>query len=378
MSIKPKVLHNILKKHGIEFYTGVPDSTIKDSCFYLEEVIPSNNHIIAANEGNSVGIATGYHLSSGKIPFVYMQNSGLGNAINPLTSLADETVFSIPMIIMIGWRGEPGTKDAVQHQKDGEIQESLLKALKIPYQILSLDSDKLESQIALSIDTSRTNSSPFVILVRRNSFEKFIPDDKQNQVFFSDMSREYALSTIFDSIEKSAIIVSTTGKISRELYEIKAKSSSKQEREMMVVGSMGHASSIALGVSLNNPDRQVYCIDGDGSIIMHTGIMATIGKYSGSNFKHIVINNFSHDSVGGQSSNSEVVDFSYLSKSFSYKNFFRISKKSDFDSIFDNFLNSATPSFLEIIVNKGARSDLSRPNRTPLENKKDFMNFLGM
>tara|TARA_B100001142_G_scaffold330015_1_gene395646 strand:- start:1204 stop:2340 length:1137 start_codon:yes stop_codon:yes gene_type:complete len=378
MSIKPKVLYNILKKNGVEFYTGVPDSTIKDFCFYLEEVVPSNNHIIAANEGNSIGIATGYHLSSGKIPFVYMQNSGLGNAINPLTSLADETVFSIPMIIMIGWRGEPGTKDAVQHQKDGEIQEQLLKALKIPYQILSLDNDKLESQITLSIETSRTNSSPFVILVRRNSFDKFIHDEKQNQVLFSDMSREYALSNIYDKIEKNAIIVSTTGKISRELNEIKTKSSSKLERELMVVGSMGHASSIALGVSINSPEHQLYCIDGDGSIIMHMGIMATVGKYSTSNFKHILINNFSHDSVGGQSSNSEVVNFSYLSKSFSYKNFFQISKKSDFNSVFDDFLNSPAPSLLEIIVNKGARSDLPRPNRTPLENKKDFMNFLGI
>jgi len=376
--VNPVILLKILSKNGVEFFTGVPDSTLKEFTFCLDDKVKSSNHIIAANEGNAIGIASGYFLSSGKIPLVYMQNSGFGNAINPLTSLADASVFSIPMLILMGWRGEPGTKDAVQHQKDGEIQESLLKSLKIPYEILSLDSSKLESQIALLIDKSRTNSSPLVILVRRNSFEKFIPEGEQNQVLFSDMSREYALSNFYDRIEKNAIVVSTTGKISRELYEIKTKSSSKLERELMVVGSMGHASSIALGVSLNNPERQVYCIDGDGSIIMHTGIMATIGKYANSNFKHILINNYSHDSVGGQSSNSEVVNFSYLSKSFSYKNFFQISKKSDFDSIFEEFLNSTAPSFLEIIVNKGARYDLSRPNRTPLENKKDFMDFLGI
>ena len=199
----------LLYKYGIEFYTGVPDSTIKDFCFFLDSNLPKSKHIIAANEGNSIGIATGYHLSTGKIPLVYMQNSGFGNAINPITSLADKSVFSIPMLIMIGWRGEPETNDAIQHQKDGQIQISLIESLGIPYTILSNNSNNLEDQIDNSIKLAEEQSSPFFLLVRRNSFEK-----SRHKLTYpkieSDMSREYAISEIIKSIENDAAIISTT------------------------------------------------------------------------------------------------------------------------------------------------------------------------
>ena len=376
MKIKPEELYKLLYKYGVEFYTGVPDSTIKDFCFFLDSNLPKSKHIIAANEGNSIGIATGYHLSTGKIPLVYMQNSGFGNAINPITSLADKSVFSIPMLIMLGWRGEPETNDAIQHQKDGQIQISLIESLGIPYTILSNNSNNLEDQIDNSVKLAEEQSSPFFLLVRRNSFEK-----SRHKLAYpkieSDMSREYAISEIIKSIENDAAIISTTGKISRELYESRLKQGDDNHKDFRVIGSMGHASSISLGMSISNEKRKVYCIDGDGSIIMHMGALSVIGKYGSSNFRHILLNNFSHDSVGGQASSSDVIDFSILSRSLSYKSYYKIAKKSDFNDIFTEFISSPGPSFLEIVVTQGSRSDLSRPNISPIDNKKSFMEFFG-
>ncbi len=376
MKIKPEELYNILSSQGIDFFTGVPDSTIKYFCFYLEDDLPKSNHVIAANEGNSIAIATGYHLSTGKIPLVYMQNSGLGNAINPLTSLVDKELFAIPMLIMIGWRGEPGKKDAIQHLKDGRIQIDLLESLELPYTILPSENYDIESQISDSIKVAKESQSPYVILVRKNSFEPYYSKDSRTNPS-SLMSREEAISGIIDQLTIDDVVISTTGKASRELHDLRNRSDSMNKGDFLVVGSMGHASSIALGVALQESERNIYCIDGDGALIMHMGALCTIGKYSTPNFRHILINNFSHESVGGQESSSDVTDYSELSKAVSYNNYFKISKMSEFQKIFRNFQKNIGPSFLEIVVAPGSRSDLSRPDFTPLENKKRFMEFLG-
>jgi len=376
MKINPAHLYDILLNEGIEFFTGVPDSTLKHFCFYLDDNISKANHIIAANEGNSIAIAVGYNISTGKIPLVYMQNSGLGNAINPLTSLVDKEIFAIPMLIMMGWRGEPGKEDAIQHRKDGEIQLEMLDLLGLDYTILPSDNQDLATQIHHSIVQAKELDSPQVLLVRKDSFESYSSSiSKPNQEIC--ISREYAISRILDLIEQDSAVISTTGKASRELYEIR-KEKGEIGIDLMTVGSMGHVSSVSLGVALQNKNRNVYCIDGDGSLIMHMGALSIIGKYSSSNFRHILLNNFSHDSVGGQESSADMIDFSLLSKAVSYKKYFKICKKSDFPNIFSEFQSSTGPSFLEIIVDKGSRPNLSRPDLTPYNNKKKFMNFLGL
>ncbi len=373
--MNPKILFDILEKNGIDFFTGVPDSTLKDFCFYLEDYLPKSNHIITANEGNAIGIASGHFLATGRIPLVYMQNSGFGNAINPLTSFADKSVFSIPLIIMMGWRGEPGKKDAIQHKKDGEIQINILESLDIPYTIISNESKLLEKEINEIVISATIENKPHIILVRRGFFQTYTKTSN-SVIYASEISREDAILEIIKLLDKEDILISTTGKVSRELFELRKSLNHNTENDLRVIGSMGHVSSIALGISLRIPNRQVYCLDGDGSLIMHMGVLSTIGKYSNDNFKHILLNNYSHDSVGGQESSSDVIDYSLLSKSMSYKNFFQISFKKKFAKTFKIFKNSEGPSFLEIIVSQGSRANLSRPNSTPLDNKRQFMHFL--
>jgi len=375
MTINPEKLYKIFEEQGISFFTGVPDSTIKDFCFYLDDHASKQNHIIAANEGNSIAIAAGYHLSTGKIPLVYMQNSGLGNAVNPLTSLVDKEVFAIPMIILVGWRGEPGTEDAIQHEKDGHTQIKFLESLDIPFSVLSLDYSELKTQLQSAIEVSKSLSTPYVILVRRNTFEHYKSVHNMSSPV-GLMSREDAISKIINLIDKDDVVVSTTGKASRELCELRKKRGHNNNSDFFVIGSMGHASSISLGISLQKPDRNIFCLDGDGALVMHMGSLSTIGKYSYNNFKHILINNYSHDSVGGQQSSSDIIDFSLLSKAVSYKNYFKIENEYDFVNIFNNFQESLGPSFLEIIVKKGSRKDLGRPELSPIQNKTRFMDFL--
>ena len=377
MTLNPSKLYDAFIREGIDFFTGVPDSTLKYFCFYLDDHSKSSNHIITANEGNSIALAAGYHISTGKVPLVYMQNSGLGNAINPLTSLVGNDLFAIPMIVLVGWRGEPGKKDAIQHSKDGQMQLQLLETLGLSYTIIPSATKSLEIQIQDSIRLARATESPHVILVRKDTFEKY-ESSKSNKSNKHLMSREYALTKILQGIEPGSIIVSTTGKTSRELYEIRRELGKNDSIDLMLVGSMGHASSLSLGVALENNNRNVFCIDGDGSLIMHMGALSTIGKYSPSNFRHILLNNFSHDSVGGQESSSDIIDFDALSKAVSYNNYFEISDKSEFGKTFSNFQRALGPSFLQIPISKGSRVSLSRPDLTPYQNKKEFMDFLGL
>ena len=372
--MKPEVFFQVLKEQGVEFYTGVPDSTLKHFCFFMDSQTSQNSHIIAANEGSAIGIATGYYLSTGKVPLVYMQNSGFGNALNPITSLVDESVFSIPMIIMMGWRGEPGVKDAIQHKKDGEVQEDILKSLNLSYTHISDDLVKMKNQMEDIFDSVKNNNEPHVILVSKNYFQRF---NSQQAVIDKAkfLTREMALTHIINNIEDDDVVVSTTGKCSRELYEIRKKHSMNPDRDLRIVGSMGHVSSVALGLSINI-SNQIICIDGDGSLIMHMGTLPTIGKYSKNNFKHVILNNFSHDSVGGQDTSSNYIDYENLAYSTSYKNYFQIDNKASFVDIFKSFRASEGPSFLEIVVSKGSNENLTRPKTTPLDNRKYFMNFL--
>jgi len=372
--IDSKVFYDTLIRNGLSFFTGVPDSLLKDFCACVTERTDAPNHIIAANEGNAIALATGYYLATNRFPVIYMQNSGLGNAINPLTSLVDSNVYNIPMLLIIGWRGEPGKQDAPQHIKQGEITLPLLKTLGIEYCVLP---DNLEEAVAClrtAINQMRTSSRPYAFVIRKGTFE---PYALKTQATSYEMQREDAVKIIADSIGAHNVIVSATGKVSRELFEYRiALGGSGSRQDFMMVGSMGHASQIALGIALVQPDKQVFCLDGDGALIMHMGALVTIGSQHPVNLRHIVINNGVHDSVGGQPTAGFNMDMLTIARACGYAIALRAETRSELKTQLDILMANHGVAFLEVRVNKGSRSDLGRPTITPVENKINFMKFL--
>ena len=372
--IKTKLFYDKLSNLGIDFFTGVPDSLLKDICSYITDTTPSERNIIAANEGGAVGLAIGYAMAKSKIPLVYMQNSGFGNTINPLLSLADTKVYGIPMLLLVGWRGEPGIKDEPQHVKQGEVSETLLKTLNLPYSIISKDSEDFSNVLTNAVDVMKNQNTPYVILVKKGTFEKY--KLKSEKVTNYDLNREGAIKKVINKISKKDIVVSTTGKTSREVFEYREEIGDGHEKDFLTVGGMGHANQIALGLAISKPNRNVYCIDGDGAVLMHTGSLGMIGDIAPANLKHIIINNGAHDSVGGQPTIGFDIDFRKIAEGFNYKQTFQIKTIIEFDKVFESFKKSIGPSLLEIIVNKGAREDLGRPTVSPKDNKKAFEHFL--
>ena len=372
--INTQKFYESLNQNGVDFYAGVPDSLLKDICSYISDNAPADKHIISANEGGAVALAMGYYLATSKTPLVYMQNSGFGNTINPLLSLADPKVYSIPMLLVIGWRGEPGVKDEPQHVKQGEVSETLLKTLDIPYVIISDKTEDIDKVITGAIKKAEENNEPYAILVRKGTFKAYSLKTKIKTNF--DLNREEAIIKTTELLSDSDIIVATTGKTSRELFEFRARNNQGHHRDFLTVGGMGHANQIALGISIAKPNKKVYCFDGDGAALMHTGSLGIIGDLKIENFKHIIFNNGAHDSVGGQPTIGFDIDFGKIAKSFNYTKVFRIEKINEFNEIFMNFQKEQGPCLLEIIVNKGARKDLGRPTVSPKENKINFMSFI--
>ncbi len=372
--INPEVFWNGFKSCGIDFATGVPDSLLKDFCGFLDKSLPKNKHIISANEGAAIALASGHYLSTKMPALVYMQNSGLGNAINPLLSLADEEVYSIPMIVVIGWRGENGVRDEPQHKKQGEVTTSLLDAMKIKYRIIDKnDSNPLEI-CKNAFHESLNGSAPFVLLVRKGTFEKINKIEKEIKIKSNLLNREGTIKKILENTSKNTIVVSTTGHISRELYEIRKRLIDDDGIDFLTVGSMGHSSQIAIGIAINKPDFNVLCIDGDGALIMHMGSMAINGSLKLNNFRHILLNNGAHGSVGGQPTVGFQTNFVKIAAACNYKNIFGpVENIDNLVSDLYNFNNKAGPNFMEIYVDKKAREDLGRPKESPVENKIKLM-----
>lgn len=369
-----KEFYSLLIKNGIDFFAGVPDSLLKDFCAYIINNTSEEKNIIAANEGNAIALAAGYHLASGKIGLVYMQNSGQGNAINPLTSLVDEEIYAIPVLLLIGWRGEPGKKDEPQHIKQGKITIHLLNTLGIPHEILPVNIERAGKVLKKAINSMKKKSAPYALVVRRGTFETCKLKNKINSQF--ELSRENAIKLIIDNLRNQDIVVSTTGKISRELFEYREELDHGHSKDFLTVGSMGHSSQIALAIALSKPSRKVYCLDGDGALIMHMGSLAIIGSKSPKNFKHIVLNNAAHDSVGGQPTAGLKIDIPAIAKACGYKTVLYAEKGLELEEKLNLLKFSDGPALLEIKVNKGARKDLGRPTSSPSENKKEFMRFL--
>lgn len=372
--ISPKNFYNWLVNSKIEFFAGVPDSLLKDICAFITDNAPRKNHIIAANEGNAVALAAGYHMATGKVPLVYMQNSGLGNTVNPLLSLTDKKVYNIPLLLMIGWRGEPGTKDEPQHVTQGELTLELLNAMQIPYMVLSTDESEAEIQLLEAIQEIRKSNAAYALVIKAGTFSKYSIKEGVKTNF--ELSREDAINIVVNQLKGNEIIVSTTGKTSRELFECRVNKKQPHHSDFLTVGSMGHSGQIALGIALNKPDKTVICLDGDGALLMHMGGMAIIGNQAPANFIHIVLNNGSHESVGGQPTVAMDIDIPAIAKANNYKYAINVSSETELIAAFKSISGQNCPALIEVKVRTGSRDDLGRPTTKPVENKLSFMHNL--
>lgn len=372
--ISPRYFVESLKSAQMDFFTGVPDSLLKNICAYITDHSSVDHNIIAANEGAAVGLAAGYYLSTGKTPVVYMQNSGLGNIVNPLMSLTDKEVYNIPMLLLIGWRGEPGVTDEPQHVKQGKVTLSLLDSMGIRYAVLSQVEAEMLHQINAAKAYMDETKESFALVIQKGTFSDYNFNNQGNNEYCLD--RETAIQTVASSVKPDSIIVSTTGMISRELFEYRESMNEGHERDFLTVGSMGHASQIALGVALREKKRRVFCFDGDGAVLMHMGALAVIGSLHPDNYVHVVFNNGAHDSVGGQPTVGLQVNFSLVAKACGYQSVFSVSECEDLNGVLKELPNLEGPVFLEVKVKKGSRKDLGRPTTTPIENKEALMCFL--
>ncbi len=365
---------SVLKQHELEAFYGVPDSLLKDFCAFVTDHTDSSHHIISANEGNAIAMACGYYLATARPAVVYMQNSGLGNCVNPLLSLADDEVYNIPLLMLIGLRGEPGVKDEPQHVKQGKVTATLLESMGIKYSSLPKNLADASKLIEEAAHYMAETQKPYAILVSKGSFESY--QLQTQRAACSDFSREEAIATVASQLEHSDLIVATTGHISRELYEYREQQQQSHQTDFLSVGAMGHASSLALAIAIEKPQSKVFCFDGDGACLMHMGALPIIASQCLPNFKHILFNNEAHDSVGGQPTCTQSTDFKSVALSCGYKQAWSVDNKEDLMAILADFLKAANHVFLEIKVKCGARKDLGRPKESPIENKIILMNLL--
>jgi len=366
-----QAFYDAVTANGLDFYAGVPDSLLKDLCAYVTDHTPAERNVITANEGSAVALAAGHYLATGRPGVVYLQNSGLGNTVNPLTSLADQAVYGVPMLLVIGWRGEPGKKDEPQHVKMGSISREVLDAIGVEWTELPQELDAATAAVAHAAKRLGERPAPYAFLVRAGTFEKYKLQTKAAEPYA--MSREEAIAALLDHLPSDGLLVATTGMPSRELYEHREQRKQGHERDFLTVGSMGHSSQIALGIALAHKDKKVYCIDGDGAVLMHMGGLASIGTSGATRYKHICLNNGAHDSVGGQPTVAFDIDLAGVAKACGYPATFVVTSREELDRTFAAFDAAAGPAFLEVRVKKGHRDDLGRPKMSPAELKTAYM-----
>lgn len=360
---------------GSDFYTGVPDSQLKALCNYLMDRygIDPHHHIIAANEGNCTALAAGYHLATGKVPVVYMQNSGEGNIINPVASLLNDKVYAIPVIFIVGWRGEPGIHDEPQHIYQGEVTVKLLEDMDISTFVIGKDTT--DNEVASKMDEFRKileTGKDVAFVIRKGALTDAPKVEYKND---NTMVREEIIQHIV-KVSGEDPIVSTTGKASRELFETRVANGQSHKYDFLTVGSMGHSSSIALGVALNKPEQRIWCVDGDGAVLMHMGAMAVLGANKPANMIHVVINNGAHETVGGMPTVAANIDLVAIAIACGYPNAVSVDNFEDLDKELDAAKGRRELSLIEVKCSIGARDDLGRPTTTALENKKNFMEYL--
>lgn len=366
-----------IQKLGIETLIGVPDSTLKQFCDYINTDGKNEfHHYVPENEGAAIGIATGVYLATGKPACIYMQNSGLGNAVNPITSLMNKEVYDIPVLMLIGWRGEPGFHDEPQHKFMGQITKSMLETLDIPYTVI--DEETTESELDLifgEVAKLMDENRQYAIIVKKNTFADRKNGGYQNE---NKLSREETIGKILKLLEKDDVVVSTTGKISREVYEQSNKILGQHAQEFLTVGGMGHASMIAFGIAKNMPTKRVFCIDGDGAVLMHMGSLSFIGKQGPENLIHFCLNNDAHESVGGMPTGAVGQSYEKIARASGYKHTFLVEDEEQLKETLRSLKNIKGPVFVEVKVSMGARTNLGRPKETAVENKKSFMKYHGV
>ena len=360
---------------GSDFYSGVPDSQLKALCNYLMNTygIDEHHHVIAANEGNCTALAAGYHLATGKVPVVYMQNSGEGNIINPVASLLNDKVYAIPVVFIVGWRGEPGIHDEPQHIYQGEVTVKLLEDMDIKTFVIGKETTDEEVEAAMA-DFKKVLAQgkdvAFVIRKGALSYDEKVVYKNDNTMVREDIIKHIVKVTGEDPI------VSTTGKASRELFETRVANGQSHKYDFLTVGSMGHSSSIALGVAINKPEQKIWCVDGDGAVLMHMGSMAVLGANKPKNLVHVVINNGAHETVGGMPTVAGSIDLVGVAKACGYPYAVKVESFEDLDKELQAAKERNELSLIEVSCSIGARDDLGRPTTTALENKENFMEYL--
>lgn len=374
--IDPAAFLARLEALGVRFVTGVPDSLLKQFCTQALGQLPPDRHIIAANEGASIGLAIGHYLRSGRPALVYMQNSGFGNAINPLISLADPEVYGIPMLLLVGWRGQPGVKDEPQHVKQGRVMTALLDAMELPWALLPREQEAAEAVLSEAVARTQAEERPFVLLVEKDSFAKATVEAAPSEGVSSLPSREEALIALVEAIGKEAVQIATTGMLGRELFELRARSGTSGARDFLTVGGMGHASAIALGLALEEPGREVWCLDGDGAALMHLGGLPIIAQNAPGSFFHVVFNNGVHDSVGGQPTAAARLSLAGLAEASGYRRSVTVQSLAHIAPQVAALREAGGPALLELRVRPGNRPDIGRPTHTPQQARMALMDAL--
>ncbi|MFR9059323.1 phosphonopyruvate decarboxylase [Eubacterium callanderi] len=351
-----KLIFEELKKQGVTFFSGVPDSYLNGFCNYALKNFPERN-IIAANEGNAVGIAAGHYFATREIPLVYTQNSGMGNMINPLASLVDEKVYSVPMLLLIGWRGQPGTGDWPQHVLQGGITPRLLDILHIPYSILSDDNNEFTKIVKDAANYCKKNRKPYGLIAPKGVMDG---EKVENKDITYPMSREEAIEMILEHMPEDTIYSATTGRATRELFFLRKRRNEKKDCDFLNVGSMGHASSVALGIALEKPERKVVVLDGDSAAMMHMGAMTMVSKLDIPNFIHVVLNNGAHESVGGQPSAGHKIDFTKIAEACGYETLHHpVTNREELIETLDVLNDCGKASFIDVRIHKGLSGKLA-------------------
>jgi phosphonopyruvate decarboxylase len=368
--VSPRAFHLALQEHGVDLFAGVPDSLLKELCAYLHAEAEPGRYIISANEGNAVATAAGYHIATGRFGAVFMQNSGLGNAVNPLLSLTDADVYRLPVLLVVGWRGEPDVPDEPQHAAQGRLTLPLLEALGIPFAVV--DASNWTVAVAKAVVHLREAGTPYALVVRKNTFSEWQSGEPRPRRY--PLKREAALEAILDAVGQDAVIVCSTGKASREVFEIRQRRGEGHANDFLTVGSMGHTSSIALGMALGTP-RTVVCIDGDGALLMHLGATAVTAQHAPDNLRYIVINNGAHESVGGQPTVALDIDVPAILRASGFSVIDTVEDAQRVASAVKEVLRTPRGAIM-VLTDQGSRPDLGRPTVSPQQNKDDLMQLL--
>jgi len=370
--LNPCKLIETLQQQGVEFFAGVPDSLLNGVCTYLASFVPSERHVITANEGNAIAMATGYHLATGTVPMVYMQNSGFGNALNPLLSLTEKHVYSIPMVLLIGWRGQEGIGDHAQHMAQGRLTLNLLEGLGIPYRVL-YDGDENEEHVAYCVKEARRLNLPTALVATKGSM---CGEKKTTTNGVYPMNREVVIRTVLDNCPKNALYVATTGRVTRELYFLRRERNQDVSNDFLNVGAMGHTISIAQGLALANPLRSVVCLDGDASAIMHMGSFTMVSILKIPNLLHIVLNNGAHESVGGQPTVGHLINFTQIAEGCGYETVgTAVETRLELEKALTQLLEKPHPAFVDVRIRMGIRKSLPPLDVSPVQLKKIWNNM---